>query len=87
MFVILVYDVEEKRVAKALKKCRKYLNWVQNSVFEGELTTATLFKLKSELLDIIDVKKDSVVIYEFRSMNYSERNVIGIDKRNDSMFL
>jgi len=87
MFVILVYDVEEKRVAKALKKCRKYLNWVQNSVFEGELTTATLFKLKSELLDIIDVKKDSVVLYEFRSMNYSERNVIGIDKRNDSMFL
>ena len=25
MFVILVYDVEQKRVAKVLKKCREYL--------------------------------------------------------------
>ncbi|WP_427338327.1 CRISPR-associated endonuclease Cas2 [Caloranaerobacter sp. DY30410] len=31
MFVILVYDVEQKRVAKVLKTCRKYLYWVQNS--------------------------------------------------------
>ena len=34
MFVILVYDVGEKRVAKVLKICRKYLTWVQNSVLE-----------------------------------------------------
>ncbi len=38
MFVILVYDFEQKRVAKALKIARKYLYWVQNSVFEGEIT-------------------------------------------------
>ena len=37
MYVLLVYDVEEKRVVKALKLCRQYLNWIQNSVFEGEL--------------------------------------------------
>lgn len=34
MFIILVYDVGEKRVAKVFKTCRKYLNWVQNSVLE-----------------------------------------------------
>ena len=38
MFIILVYDIDVKRVGKVLKKCREYLNWVQNSVFEGEIT-------------------------------------------------
>ena len=38
MFVIMVYDVGKKRVAKVLKKSRKYLHWVQNSVFEGEIS-------------------------------------------------
>ena len=49
MFIILVYDVGEKRVAKVLKKCRQYLYWVQNSVFEGEITPAKLKMLKEEL--------------------------------------
>ena len=48
MFIILVYDVGEKRVAKVLKICRKYLNWVQNSVLEGEISCQSekLNKLK-----------------------------------------
>ena len=49
MYIILVYDVGEKRVAKALKTCRKYLTWVQNSVFEGEITDAKYKKLKYDL--------------------------------------
>ena len=48
MFVIIVYDVGEKRVAKALKTCRKYLNWVQNSVLEGEISDVNLKKLRAE---------------------------------------
>ena len=35
MYVIAVYDVNQKRVAKMLKLCRRYLHWIQNSVFEG----------------------------------------------------
>lgn len=54
MFVILVYDVAQKRVAKVLKKCRQYLHWVQNSVFEGEISEANLKKLKMELDRIIN---------------------------------
>lgn len=49
MFVILVYDFGEKRVARALKIARKYLHWVQNSVFDGEISTANYEKLKKEL--------------------------------------
>ena len=45
MYVILVYDFGEKRVAKMLKLCRRYLNWVQNSVFEGEISDVRLKEL------------------------------------------
>ena len=45
MYVILVYDFGEKRVNKMLKLCRKYLNWIQNSVFEGEISEARLKEL------------------------------------------
>lgn len=36
MFVILFYDFGEKRVGKALKICRKYLTWIQNSVLKAK---------------------------------------------------
>lgn len=68
VYVILVYDIREERVAKVLKICRKYLNWVQNSVFEGEITLAKLEKLKTELNRAINDREDSVIIYRFRTL-------------------
>ena len=38
MYVILVYDINQKQVGRALKICRKYLMHVQKSVFEGNIT-------------------------------------------------
>lgn len=84
MFVILVYDVNEKRVAKVLKKCRQYLNWVQNSVFEGEISEANLKKLKMELGRIINKKEDSVIIYHLRTTKYSTREILGLQKAGES---
>ena len=88
MFVILYYDVNQKRCNKMLKLCRRYLEWVQNSVFEGDITLARLEKLKSEINEIL-VKEDgdSVIIYSFRSLLYSKREVLGNDKKEDSKFL
>ena len=83
MFVILVYDVGEKRVAKVLKICRKYLTWVQNSVLEGEISAANLKKLKLELEAAINEEEDSVIIYILRSTRYSERQTMGIKKGGD----
>jgi len=80
MFVILVYDVKEERVAKALRICRKYLTHVQNSVFEGEITQAKLRILKDELKAVLDENYDSVIIYKFRIKQYYEREAIGVDK-------
>ncbi|MEM3986893.1 MAG: CRISPR-associated endonuclease Cas2 [Candidatus Methanomethylicia archaeon] len=83
MKVILVYDINEKRVQKVLKICRKYLHWVQNSVFEGELTEAQLERLKAELKYVINNKEDSIIIYTFEISWYSKREIIGIEKGSD----
>ena len=87
MFVIVVYDMGEKRVAKALKTCRKYLNWVQNSVFEGEISKANIKKLKMELGRFMNDDEDSVIFYILRSTKYSERQILGLEKGNVDMFL
>lgn len=87
MFVILVYDVNEKRVGRALKTCRKYITWVQNSVFEGEIGEANLKKLIYELRKIIDEDEDSIILYKFSSLKYSKREVYGLEKNSQDFIL
>ena len=87
MFLILVYDVGEKRVGKVLKICRKYLNWVQNSVLEGEISDAGYRKLKMELKRAINEKEDSVIFYILRTTKYSKRETMGIKKGGDDSFI
>jgi len=87
MNVILVYDIKEERVQKVLKTCRKYLHWVQNSVFEGEISEAKLEKLKIELRKIINEEEDSVIIYTFRTAWYTRREIIGIKKGGQELIL
>ena len=87
MYVILVYDINVERVGRVLKTCRKYLNWVQNSVFEGEITEAKLLKLKAELRKIIDPDEDSVIIYKFRSLMYSSREIMGVKKGGEELII
>ncbi|MEJ7740531.1 MAG: CRISPR-associated endonuclease Cas2 [Chitinophagaceae bacterium] len=80
MYVILVYDIEEKRVGKMLKLCRRYLNWIQNSVFEGELTDVKLKELLSEVVKIMIADKDSLIIFKSRQEKWLEKVVIGKEK-------
>jgi CRISPR-associated protein Cas2 len=87
LFIILVYDFNVKRVGKALKICRKYLHWVQNSVFEGEISKANFVKLKTELNNIMDGEEDSVIIYMFRSKQYTSRQEMGLKKGGEEFLL
>ncbi|KHO61714.1 CRISPR-associated protein Cas2 [Thermoanaerobacter sp. YS13] len=87
MFLILVYDVNEKRINKVLKTCRKYLHWVQNSVLEGEISEANLKKLKIELSRIIDKDEDSVIFYILRTTKYSEREILGLRKGGEDIII
>jgi len=82
MYVILVYDIEEKRVAKMLKLCRRYLNWIQNSVFEGEMTNVKLKTLIQEALQIMDEEKDSLIIFKSRDEKWLDKQVVGKEKND-----
>ena len=87
MFVIMVYDVGERRVNKVLKRCRKYLNWVQNSVLEGDISESNLKKLKMELERIIETDHDSVIIYTSRTTRYTDREIMGLRKGGEELII
>ncbi len=80
MYIILVYDAAPRRGNKVLKYLRKKLNWVQNSVFEGEITEASFMELKKEIEKLINKDYDSIIYYIFDSKSYFERGIIGIEK-------
>lgn len=87
MYVILVYDVGEKRVGKMLKLCRRYLSWVQNSVLEGNLSKAQLRALRIQIDDIIDKDEDSVILFSAR-MEYSmDKEILGKERMSVDNFL
>ena len=79
MYVILVYDVGEKRVGKMLRLVRKYLSWIQNSVFEGEISDGNFKKMMIELERIIK-ESDSIIIYNMRTTKYYSRKILGIER-------
>ena len=80
MYVIIVYDVEQKRVTKVMKFLRRYLMWVQNSVFEGEVTVAKFKEIQMGLKKLIKKDKDSVLFYKLSQQQDMQRVVMGLDK-------
>lgn len=87
MYVIAVYDVGQKRVGKMLKLCRKYLNWIQNSVFEGEISEVRLIELKQKAANIMDEETDSLIIFKTRQEKWLEKEIVGKERQNLDNFL
>lgn len=87
MYVVLVYDLGEKRVGKMLKLCRRYLNWIQNSVFEGEITEIKLKELLSNAKKIMLLDEDSIIIFKSRQEKWMEKEVLGKEKNELDSFL
>ncbi|MEM3374266.1 MAG: CRISPR-associated endonuclease Cas2 [Candidatus Woesearchaeota archaeon] len=79
LYYIIVYDVAEERVNKINKFLKQYLNWIQNSVFEGELTESEFIKVKKELNGLIS-KEDSVLIFKINNPYSFEKIKLGIEK-------
>ena len=86
MYAILFYDSagaaqQEKHNANRIRKAvEKFLPRVQFSVFEGEIRASDFKKLTNLLQKECVQELDSIVIYTFNSLKYSERIVIGQDK-------
>lgn len=86
MYIILVYDVGEKRVGKMLKLCRKYLNWIQNSVFEGELSELQLKELRSKA-DSIMKEDDSLILFKSKDSKWLEKEIVGTERSSIDNFI
>lgn len=86
MYIIAVYDIGEKRVVKMLKLCRQYLNWIQNSVFEGEITAVQLEELKIKAKGIMQ-DDDSLIFFKSRQERWLEKEVVGKEKSELDSFL
>ncbi len=87
MYIILVYDCGEKRVGKMLKLCRKYLSWIQNSVFEGDITEVKLKELKIKAQNIMDEEEDSLIIFSSRNEKWLDKEIIGKERSSIDNFL
>lgn len=87
MYVIVVYDCGERRVAKMLKLCRQYLNWIQNSVFEGEISEVKLKELKQKATKIMDDEEDSFIIFSSRQQQWLDKEVLGKERAEVDNFL
>ncbi|GAB4040954.1 CRISPR-associated endonuclease Cas2 [Spirosoma jeollabukense] len=87
MYVILVYDMGQKRVGRMLKLCRRYLNWIQNSVFEGEMTDVQLKELLNEAGRIMKDDEDSLILFKNRDQKWLEKQVVGVERQSTDNFL
>ena len=78
MYIILVYDIKMNeggaRVSRRIFKiCKKYLNHVQKSVFEGDITPALLQKMHLELSKYIRMDEDSVLVFKSREERWLQK--------------
>ena len=76
MFVIVVYDTEAKNCTRLHKQLKKYLNWNQNSVFEGTVTKAQYAKIK-HILDEQRADKSHITFYSMENEKLLKREELG----------
>lgn len=84
MYIIVVYDIQIERIDVVRKYLKRYISWVQNSVFEGEVTVSEIEEIKSNLSSLIDKDKDHIIIYKLHSVNQIIKENLGTAKVDNS---
>lgn len=82
-YAFVFYDVNEKRVQKVFKICKKYLSHYQNSVFRGEMTPSKLIRLKNDLRAVICEEEDFICIIKLMNDNVFGEEVLGQKDREN----
>ena len=83
MYIILVYDINleenegQKVLRRVFKTCKKYLVHIQNSVFEGDISEAAMFKLEKEIRRYIRKEGDSVIVFKSRNQKWLDKKFLG----------
>ena len=86
MYVVIVYDIGVERVNKVHKYLKTVLFWVQNSVFEGELSKSKLKKVKMDLYEIIEKDIDSIIIFQFPE-KFLKKEILGLEKNSIDLII
>jgi CRISPR-associated protein Cas2 len=63
------------------------LNWIQNSVFEGEISEYQLKELIVSAKKIMDETNDSVIIFKSRDEKWLDKQIIGKEKNSLDNFI
>lgn len=77
-YAFVFYDVNEKRVQKVFKVCKKYLSHFQKSVFRGEITPSRLISMRNDLSGIVDKGEDFICIIKLMNGNVFGEEILGI---------
>ena len=78
-FYLVVYDIVDNRKRYRLVETLKDYGFrVQKSVFECRLTEKQYREMRDKLEKIIDLKRDSLIIYPLSSVYLQERRVLGV---------
>lgn len=80
MYGVIAYDVGVERVNKVRIFLKQYLNWVQNSLFEGDLTKAELMRIQNGLKKLVDKENDYVKIFLVRDESLLKVKEVGTPK-------
>ncbi len=80
MRVIIVYDVSIERIDYVRKILKQYLNWVQNSAFEGDISEGVLEEIRLRLFNIIDPGVDSIIVYSVNNPAWIKKRIWGVEK-------
>ena len=80
MYLIVVYDIAVERINKVRKYLKQYLNWVQNSAFEGDLKDSEVEKIKTGLRKLIKEEEDSIILYETPDKQWVTKEIVGREK-------
>ena len=83
MYVIVVYDTEARNCAHLHKYLKIYLQWNQNSVFEGTVTKAQYTKIK-DILERKRAKNSHIVLYAMENEKLLTREELGDGQGNIS---
>jgi CRISPR-associated protein Cas2 len=70
LYVIVVYDVGIERVDSVRHILKQYLTWIQNSVFEGEISIGKLEEIRILISYIINKEKNSVIVYSLNNPSW-----------------
>jgi CRISPR-associated protein Cas2 len=63
------------------------LNWIQNSVFEGEITEVKLKELKAKAAEFMDKTEDCLIVFKSRQNSWLEKEILGKERGSIDNFL